>query len=124
MDSFVFKNVVPLKVSLVNCLQSNWSYIIDFSVDGELKCDKWIRDDNNETQESRMKLWLHRLIGRPNVNWPYAFAEGKQFVLIITAGLEGYHVNVDGRHVTSFPYRTVSLFMELCKDCSQWCLKI
>jgi hypothetical protein len=49
------------------------------------------------------------LIGRSNVNWPYPFAEGKQFVLIITAGSEGYHVNVDGRHVTSFPYRTVSL---------------
>jgi hypothetical protein len=56
-----------------------------------------------------MKWWLNRLIGRPNVNWPYPFAEGKQFVLVITAGLEGYHVNVDGRHVTSFPYRTVSL---------------
>ncbi|CAN0903144.1 Hydroxyproline O-galactosyltransferase GALT6 [Linum grandiflorum] len=28
------------------------------------------------------------------------------FVLTLTAGLEGYHVNVDGRHVTSFPYRT------------------
>ena len=30
------------------------------------------------------------------------------FVLTLTAGLEGYHVNVDGQHVTSFPYRTVS----------------
>ncbi|KAL6534358.1 Hydroxyproline O-galactosyltransferase galt5 [Orobanche hederae] len=32
----------------------------------------------------------------------------KLFVLTLSAGLEGYHVNVDGRHVTSFPYRTVS----------------
>lgn len=78
----------------------------DDTVDGELKCDEWIRDGNNETQESRMKRWLNRLIGRPKVNRPYPFAEGKRFVLIITAGLEGYHVNVDGRHVTSFPYRT------------------
>ncbi|GFQ07841.1 probable beta-1 3-galactosyltransferase 19 [Phtheirospermum japonicum] len=29
---------------------------------------------------------------------------GKLFVLTLSAGLEGYHVNVDGRHVTSFPY--------------------
>ncbi|ONM10434.1 Hydroxyproline O-galactosyltransferase GALT4 [Zea mays] len=78
----------------------------DDTVDGELKCDEWIRDGNNETQESRMKRWLNRLIGRPKVNRPYPFAEGKRFVLVITAGLEGYHVNVDGRHVTSFPYRT------------------
>jgi len=55
-----------------------------------------------------MKSWLSRLIGRPGIDWPYPFAEGKQFVLTIIAGLEGYHVNVDGRHITSFPYRTVS----------------
>lgn len=42
------------------------------------------------------------------LDWPYPFAEGKLFVLTLRAGLEGYHVNVDGRHVTSFPYRTVS----------------
>ncbi|KAJ1293141.1 hypothetical protein BS78_01G045200 [Paspalum vaginatum] len=76
------------------------------TVDGELKCEKWIRDDSIKAQESRMKLLLNRLIGRPNANWPYPFAEGKQFVLILTAGSEGYHVNVDGRHVASFPYRT------------------
>ncbi|TKV90733.1 hypothetical protein SEVIR_9G048100v4 [Setaria viridis] len=76
------------------------------TVDGELKCEKWIRDDYSKSEESRMKLWLNRLIGRPSIDWPYPFAEGKQFVLTITAGLEGYHVNVDGRHVTSFPYRT------------------
>ena len=55
-----------------------------------------------------MKSWLSRLIGRPSIDWPYPFAEGKQFVLTIIAGLEGYHINVDGRHITSFPYRTVS----------------
>ncbi|MFQ6659455.1 hypothetical protein Gotur_028354 [Gossypium turneri] len=29
-----------------------------------------------------------------------------QWGTALSAGLEGYHVNVDGRHVTSFPYRT------------------
>lgn len=82
-------------------------------MDGESKCEKWIRDDysSSKPEESRMKLWLNRLIGRPSIDWPYPFAEGKQFVLTITAGLEGYHVNVDGRHVTSFPYRTVSSYI-------------
>ncbi|CAN6165474.1 unnamed protein product [Urochloa humidicola] len=79
------------------------------TVDGQLKCEKWIRDDDNKSEESKMKWWVKRLIGRPkdvHISWPYPFAEGKLFVMTLTAGLEGYHVNVDGRHVASFPYRT------------------
>ncbi|XP_062168878.1 hydroxyproline O-galactosyltransferase GALT6 [Alnus glutinosa] len=79
------------------------------TVDGQVKCEKWIRDDDNGSEESKATWWLNRLIGRTKrvtVDWPYAFAEGKLFVLTISAGFEGYHVNVDGRHVTSFPYRT------------------
>ncbi|KAF6981985.1 hypothetical protein CFC21_000427 [Triticum aestivum] len=79
------------------------------TVDAQLKCEKWIRDDDNKSEESKMKWWVKRLIGRSkdvHISWPYPFGEGKLFVLTLTAGLEGYHVNVDGRHVTSFPYRT------------------
>ncbi|KAA8533041.1 hypothetical protein F0562_032841 [Nyssa sinensis] len=79
------------------------------TVDGQVKCEKWIRDDDNRSEESKVTWWLNRLIGRTKkvtVDWPYPFAEDKLFVLTLSAGLEGYHVNVDGRHVTSFPYRT------------------
>ncbi|KAK7407319.1 hypothetical protein VNO78_09135 [Psophocarpus tetragonolobus] len=79
------------------------------TVDGQVKCEKWIRDDNNRSEEWKATWWLNRLIGQKKkvtVDWPYPFAEGKLFVLTISAGLEGYHVSVDGRHVTSFPYRT------------------
>ncbi|XP_040987132.1 hydroxyproline O-galactosyltransferase GALT6-like [Juglans microcarpa x Juglans regia] len=79
------------------------------TVDGQVKCEKWIRDDDGRSEESKATWWLNRLIGRTKkvtVDWPYPFAEGKLFVLTLTAGLEGYHVNVDGRHVISFPYRT------------------
>jgi hypothetical protein len=89
----------------------------DVPVDGQLKCEKWIRDDDNKSEESKMKWWVKRLIGRPkdvHISWPYPFAEGKLFVMTLTAGLEGYHVNVDGRHVASFLYRTVSLFKFTC----------
>ncbi|KAK2965924.1 hypothetical protein RJ640_005340 [Escallonia rubra] len=77
------------------------------TVDGQVKCEKWIRDDNDRSEESKTTWWLNRLIGRTkkvNVDWPYPFAEEKLFVLTLSAGFEGYHVNVDGRHVTSFPY--------------------
>ncbi|XAR53181.1 Galactosylxylosylprotein 3-beta-galactosyltransferase [Bertholletia excelsa] len=79
------------------------------TVDGQVKCDKWIRDDDNRSEESKATWWLKRLIGRTTkvtVDWPFPFSEDKLFVLTLSAGLEGYHVNVDGRHITSFPYRT------------------
>ncbi|XP_068643155.1 hydroxyproline O-galactosyltransferase GALT6-like [Aristolochia californica] len=79
------------------------------TVDGLVKCERWIRDDDNRSEESKTTWWLNRLIGRTkkvSVDWPYPFVEEKLFVLTLSAGLEGYHVNVDGRHITSFPYRT------------------
>jgi hypothetical protein len=78
------------------------------TVDGQLKCEKWIRDDDNNSEESKTAWWLKRLIGRTKkvtVDWPFPFAEEKLFVLTLSAGFEGYHLNADGRHVTSFPYR-------------------
>lgn len=79
------------------------------TVDGLVKCEKWIRDDDNHAEESKSRWWVNRLIGRTkkvSVDWPFPFSESKLFVLTLSAGLEGYHINVDGRHVASFPYRT------------------
>lgn len=79
-------------------------------VDGKPKCEKWIRDDHSGSEASKATWWLKRLIGRTkkvSVDWPFPFAEKKLFVLTLIAGLEGYHINVDGRHISSFPYRTV-----------------
>ncbi|XP_043813532.1 hydroxyproline O-galactosyltransferase GALT6 isoform X2 [Manihot esculenta] len=79
------------------------------TVDDQVKCEKWIRDDDNHSEESKATWWLSRLIGRTkkvSVDWPFPFVEGKLFVLTLSAGLEGYHVNVDGRHIASFPYHT------------------
>ena len=85
-------------------------------VDGEVKCERWKRDDDSD--ESK-KTWLDMLMGRRRkitLDWPYPFAEGKLFVLTLRAGMEGYHISVNGRHITSFPYRTVSslLFLFVC----------
>ncbi|EEF42225.1 transferase, transferring glycosyl groups, putative [Ricinus communis] len=79
------------------------------TVDGQVKCEKWLRDDDGNSEDSKATWWLNRLIGRKKTisyNWPFPFAEGKLFVLTLSAGLEGYHITVDGRHITSFPYRT------------------
>lgn len=77
------------------------------TVDGQVKCEKWIHDDSG-SEESKATWWLKRLIGRTKkvtVDWPFPFAGNKLFVLTLIAGLEGYHINVDGRHISSFPYR-------------------
>ncbi|CAG7871401.1 unnamed protein product [Brassica rapa] len=82
------------------------------TVDGQVKCEKWVRDDSIASKEEPSKAdtwWLSRLVGRSKrvtVEWPFPFTVDKLFVLTLSAGLEGFHVSVDGKHVTSFPYRT------------------
>lgn len=91
-------------------------------MDGFAKCENWIRDGEDRSEKTKPAWWLNRLVGMKtkevNFDWPYPFVEGRLFVLTLRAGMEGYHVSVNGRHVTSFPYRTVSLhvppFLVLC----------
>uniref|UniRef100_A0A7N0VML4 Galectin domain-containing protein n=1 Tax=Kalanchoe fedtschenkoi TaxID=63787 RepID=A0A7N0VML4_KALFE len=85
------------------------SKAVEETVDGQVKCEKWIRDDSDHSEQSKSTWWLSRLVGRTkkvSVDWPFPFAEDQLFVLTLSAGFEGYHLNVDGRHISSFPYRT------------------
>ncbi|KAL2321913.1 hypothetical protein Fmac_026292 [Flemingia macrophylla] len=108
-------------IELNTCYRMHWGSALrcdgwksragEDTVDGLVKCEKWIGgdDDDRHAEESQVAWWLKRLIGRTKrvmVDWPFPFSENKLFVLTLSAGLEGYHINVDGRHVTSFPYRT------------------
>ncbi|CAM8890719.1 unnamed protein product [Rhodiola kirilowii] len=80
----------------------------DMLVDGFVRCEKWMRSDIIDSRETKTTSWFKRFIGReqkPEVAWPYPFQEGRLFILTLRAGLEGYHVNVGGRHVSSFHYR-------------------
>ncbi|XP_051184422.1 hydroxyproline O-galactosyltransferase GALT2 [Lolium perenne] len=80
----------------------------DDRVDGFPKCEKWERRGTVDSKEMKSASWFNRFIGRakkPEMSWPYPFLEGKMFVLTIQAGVEGYHINVGGRHVASFPHR-------------------
>ncbi|KAJ8433982.1 hypothetical protein Cgig2_024687 [Carnegiea gigantea] len=88
----------------------NFQVLMSFcTVDGYRRCEKWMHNDVVGPKESKTTSWFKRFIGRkkkPELTWPFPFAEGKMFILTVRAGLEGYHINVGGRHVTSFPYRT------------------
>ncbi|XP_047330840.1 hydroxyproline O-galactosyltransferase GALT2-like [Impatiens glandulifera] len=81
----------------------------DMLVDGHARCEKWMVNDIADSRESKTTSWFKRFIGRaqkPEVTWPFPFAEARLFVLTIRAGVDGFHINVGGRHVSSFPYRT------------------
>ncbi|OIW15263.1 hypothetical protein TanjilG_16513 [Lupinus angustifolius] len=81
----------------------------DMLVDGYRRCEKWMRNDIVDSKESKTASWFKRFIGReqkPEVTWQFPFIEGRLFILTLHAGVDGYHINVGGRHVTSFPYRT------------------
>lgn len=123
LDSSITHFILPQKCDcfgLHNGFLLTFLFLGSLTVDGLVKCERWIRDDDNQMEESTATWWLNRLIGRTKkilMDWPYPFIEGKLFVLTLSAGLEGYRVDVDGRHVTSFPYRTVSFS---CK-CPTWC---
>ncbi|KAF0913104.1 hypothetical protein E2562_020243 [Oryza meyeriana var. granulata] len=78
------------------------------TVDGLVKCEQWGGNYGSKLNELK-KIWLLNRVARQrnrnSIDWPYPFVEGELFVLTLSTGLEGYHFQVDGRHVTSFPYR-------------------
>eukprot|EP00897_Mesotaenium_endlicherianum_P001022 jgi/Mesen1/10920/ME000095S10257 len=78
-------------------------------VDGQRRCEKWSRLDHTLKDTEKNSGWLQRLIHRTNkelLEWPFPFEKGRIAIITIRAGWEGFHVVVDGNHVTSFPYRT------------------
>lgn len=42
-----------------------------------------------------------------SANYPFPFVEGIPFTASLWAGVEGFHMTVNGRHETSFAYREV-----------------
>lgn len=78
------------------------------TVDGLPKCEKWLRGDDKKPASTQKSWWLGRLVGhsdKETLEWEYPLSEGREFVLTIRAGVEGFHLTIDGRHISSFPYR-------------------
>ncbi|KAI4998566.1 hypothetical protein ZWY2020_053908 [Hordeum vulgare] len=85
-----------------------WRRSDDDTVDGLVTCEQWTWNTGGTLEELKSMLLRNRVAGQSNsglIDWPYPFVEGELFALTISSGLEGYHVQVDGRHVASFPYR-------------------
>ncbi|KAL6639671.1 hypothetical protein ACP70R_023401 [Stipagrostis hirtigluma subsp. patula] len=53
------------------------------TVDGLVKCEKWIRGDEERSEKPKTASWLNRMFGKKedvNIDWPYPFVEGRLFV--------------------------------------------
>lgn len=82
------------------------------SVDGLAKCNTQnIRDameeNLNASHPSGYKL-TNVSNGEGHVSANFPFAEGIPFTASLWAGVEGFHMTVNGRHETSFAYREVN----------------
>jgi hypothetical protein len=84
--------------------------VLFITVEGSPKCERWIENDGGGKESTPQ--WSDRLIENPDLSWKYPFAENHSFILTVRAGLEGYHISVDGKHIASFPYTTVSYHHE------------
>ncbi|KAM0854694.1 hypothetical protein ACQ4PT_050283 [Festuca glaucescens] len=85
-----------------------WRRSGEETVDGLVKCEQWAWNTGGTFEELKRMGLRNRVAGyrsRDLIDWPYPFVEGELFILTLSAGLEGYNIQVDGRHVASFPYR-------------------
>lgn len=82
------------------------------SVDGLTQCNlQAIRDTTeanlNASQSSSNKFTnVSNVVARVS---DFPFAEGVPFTASLWAGIEGFHMTVNGRHETSFAYREVNM---------------
>ncbi|KAH7294266.1 hypothetical protein KP509_28G063000 [Ceratopteris richardii] len=76
-------------------------------VEGFPYCERWLQDDGSE---ERPTSWVQRMIEineNSETKSRFPFVQNRSFVMTVRAGLEGYHINVDGKHISSFRYQSV-----------------
>lgn len=92
------------------------TYILCFScftVDDLEKCSSMVGSDKKQAQATRLNsnvsitqpAWKKNT--EPTEYFP--FRQGHLAVAILRVGAQGIHMTVDGKHVTSFAFREVSL---------------
>lgn len=81
------------------------------TVDGLVLCNKQVfrssPDENLSVSHPSgdMSTNVSRISDRETASFP--FVEGIPFTATLLAGVEGFHMTVNGRHETSFAYREV-----------------
>jgi beta-1,3-galactosyltransferase len=83
-------------------------------VDDLEKCSSMVGNEQKQILASKLNSNFSRMhptrkkIGEPKKYYP--FKQGYLAIAILRVGAEGIHMTVDGKHVTSFAFREVSLY--------------
>lgn len=80
-----------------------------FTVDGLVLCNQHIFRSSKEANINISQTSTDMLsnVSRGSDHASFPFVEDIPFIATIWAGLEGFHMTVNGRHETSFAYREV-----------------
>lgn len=80
-------------------------------VDGLASCYEQLIRSNMEESQNVTQKQVNNSVVHAHVRANFPFGEGSPFTATLWAGLEGFHMTVNGRHETSFKYREVRLIM-------------
>lgn len=92
---------------------NNWNsnILIRISVDGLAKCNEQVVrstvEENIHASHLSGGQSTNVSSGSAHVSANFPFSEGSPFTATLWAGVEGFHMTVNGRHETSFAYREV-----------------
>lgn len=82
-----------------------------FLVDGLARCNTKIirskREDTSNASHLESAKLTNASNGTAHASANFPFVEGYPFTATLWAGVEGFHMTVNGRHETSFAYREV-----------------
>lgn len=74
------------------------------------KCNQFVGDYRNQTNSRHLNGSSHPPLVQqePKRRKFFPFNQGRLFVATMRVGLDGIHMTVDGKHISSFAYRDVS----------------
>lgn len=89
-------------------------FFVLIAVDDLVTCNQQIggtinKDRNKSLVDARGNLTIAKQGTATSLNFP--FVDGNPFAATLWVGREGFHMTVNGRHETSFAFRTVNEFM-------------
>ncbi|ERN03256.1 hydroxyproline O-galactosyltransferase GALT3 [Amborella trichopoda] len=78
-------------------------------VDGLGPCNEQVgrisTQEKSSGKQPHIPKWFNASRGSTDRKFSFPFVEGHPFTATLWVGMEGFHMTVDGKHVTSFPYR-------------------
>jgi hypothetical protein len=101
--------VLPNCVFIVSSLPRYTSHLTYITVDDLERCNSMVGREEKRAINSKQHLNAKK-DEHPSTYFP--FKQGHLAISTLRIGLEGIHMTVDGKHVTSFPYKAVTFYLD------------